>query len=105
MRELREWLNPLEQGELIFDEEPYKVYTVKPNTQPKLSYLVFDREITTETFKLYEPSTVKSSGRLYKGEGAIGLTAYYPYAKSTHLSLKDSEGNFYKEFQDANRRP
>ena len=78
VRELREWLNPLEQGELIFDEEPYKAYTVKPNTQPKLSYLVFNKEITTETFKLYEPSTVKSSGRVYKGEGAIGLTAYYP---------------------------
>lgn len=87
VRELREWLNPLEQGELIFDEEPYKAYTVKPNTQPKLSYLVFDREITTETFKLYEPSTVRSSGRLYKGEGAIGLTAYYPYAKAPSKKL------------------
>ena len=99
VRELREWLNPLEQGELIFDEEPYKAYTVKPNTQPKLSYLVFDREITTETFKLYEPSTVKSSGRVYKGEGAIGLTAYYPYAKapSKELSYYNSntkEGGF-----------
>lgn len=87
VRELREWLNPLEQGELIFDEEPYKAYTVKPNTQPKLSYLVFNREITTETFKLYEPSTVKSSGRIYKGEGAIGLTAYYPYAKAPSKEL------------------
>ena len=87
VRELREWLNPLEQGELIFDEEPYKVYTVKPNTQPKLSYLVFNKEITTETFKLYEPSTVKSSGRVYKGEGAIGLTAYYPYAKAPSKEL------------------
>lgn len=99
VRELREWLNPLEQGELIFDEEPYKVYTVKPNTQPKLSYLVFNKEITTETFKLYEPSTVRSSGRLYKGEGAIGLTAYYPYAKapSKKLSYYDpntKEGGF-----------
>lgn len=87
VRELREWLNPLEQGELIFDEEPYKAYTVKPNTQPKLSYLVFNKEITTETFKLYEPSTVRSSGRLYKGEGAIGLTAYYPYAKAPSKEL------------------
>lgn len=99
VRELREWLNPLEQGELIFDEEPYKAYTVKPNTQPKLSYLVFDKGITTETFKLYEPSTVKSSGRVYKGEGAIGLTAYYPYAKapSKELSYYNSntkEGGF-----------
>ena len=99
VRELREWLNPLGQGELIFDEEPYKAYTVKPNTQPKLSYLVFDREITTENFKLYEPSTVKSSGRVYKGEGAIGLTAYYPYAKAPSRLLpyydpKTKEGGF-----------
>lgn len=99
VRELREWLNPLEQGELIFDEEPYKAYTVKPNTQPKLSYLVFNKEITTETFKLYEPSTVRSSGRLYKGEGAIGLTAYYPYAeapskKLSYYNPNTKEGGF-----------
>lgn len=93
VRELREWLNPLEQGELIFDEEPYKAYIVKPNTQPKLSYLVFDREIVTETFKLYESSTVKSSGRIYKGEGAIGLTAYYPYAKAPSKELSYYESN------------
>ena len=97
VRELREWLNPLEQGELIFDEEPYKAYTVKPNTQPKLSYLVFDREITTETFKLYEPSTVKSSGRVYKGEGAIGLTAYYPYAKAPYKTIEDY--SVYKDIE------
>ena len=97
VRELREWLNPLEQGELIFDEEPYKVYTVKPNTQPKLSYLVFNKEITTETFKLYEPSTVKSSGRVYKGEGAIGLTAYYPYAKAPYKTIEDY--SVYKDIE------
>ena len=97
VRELREWLNPLEQGELIFDEEPYKAYTVKPNTQPKLSYLVFDREITTENFKLYEPSTVKSSGRVYKGEGAIGLTAYYPYAKAPYKTIEDY--SVYKDIE------
>ena len=97
VRELREWLNPLEQGELIFDEEPYKAYTVKPNTQPKLSYLVFNKEITTETFKLYEPSTVKSSGRVYKGEGAIGLTAYYPYAKAPYKTIEDY--SVYKDIE------
>lgn len=107
VRELREWLNPLEQGELIFDEEPYKAYIVKPNTQPKLSYLVFDREITTTDPErgendppvIYLPSIVTSSGRVYKGEGAIGLTAYYPYAKapSKELSYYDpntKEGGF-----------
>ena len=97
VRELREWLNPLEQGELIFDEEPYKAYTVKPNTQPKLSYLVFNKKITTEAFKLYEPSTVKSSGRVYKGEGAIGLTAYYPYAKAPYKTIEDY--SVYKDIE------
>ena len=57
-------------------------------SQPQLKYICFGRP--------GEP-------RVYKGEGTIQFTAYYPYAKSTHLSLKDSEGNFYKEFQDANR--
>ena len=114
VRELREWLNPLEQGELIFDEEPYKAYTVKPNTQPKLSYLVFNKEITTETFKLYEPSTVRSSGRLYKGEGAIGLTAYYPYAKAPYKTIEDysvykdiekKEFSHYRGYGQRHRQP
>ena len=60
---------------------------------------MFDKQITTETFKLYEPSTVRSSGRLYKGEGAIGLTAYYPYAKApskelSYYSPNTKEGGF-----------
>ena len=119
VRELREWLNPLEQGELIFDEEPYKAYMVKPNTQPKLSYLVFDREISTNDPKrnieagdppvIYMPSIVTSSGRLYKGEGAIGLTAYYPYAKAPfkiieEYAIKDEEGKIlhYAGYGDPN---
>ena len=97
VHELRKWLDPTQQGELIFDEEPYKAYTVKPNTQPKLSYLVFDREITTEDPErgeddppvVYLPSIVKSSGRIYKGEGAIGLTAYYPYARAPYKTIGD----------------
>ena len=88
LRKLRQTFTLKKIGRLIFDEAPYKYYMAKVVSQPQLKYICFGRP--------GEP-------RVYKGEGTIQFMAYYPYAKSTHLSLKDSEGNFYKEFQDANR--
>ena len=88
LRKLRQTFTLKKIGRLVFDEAPYKYYMAKVVSQPQLKYICFGRP--------GEP-------RVYKGEGTIQFMAYYPYAKSTHLSLKDSEGNFYKEFQDANR--
>lgn len=56
-------------GELIFDEEPYKVYFVKPSQPPSFSYICFDKE----------PGL-----RVYKGEGVINLIAYTPFARSRY---------------------
>ena len=88
LRKLRQTFTLKKIGRLVFDEAPYKYYMAKVVSQPQLKYICFGRP--------GEP-------RVYKGEGTIQFMAYSPYAKSTHLSLKDSEGNFYKEFQDANR--
>lgn len=88
IRKLRQTFTLKRIGRLIFDETPYKYYMAKVVSQPQLKYICFGRP--------GEP-------RVYKGEGTIQFTAYYPYAKSVHLSLKNSEGNFYKEFQDVNR--
>lgn len=67
-------------GELIFDEVPYKAYTVKIQTPPQLTYICFDD---------------KNGNRVYKGEGTIQFVAYYPYAKSVHKFLDDFDDFYY----------
>lgn len=65
-RKLRQWLNGKDRGELIFDEAPYKAYTVKIQSAPQLKTICFNED----------------GQRIYKGEGTIQFIAYYPYAKS-----------------------
>ena len=48
--------------ELIFDDEPYKVYYAKATGTPQLQYIPF------------------SSPRVYKGEGTFSFTCYDPFA-------------------------
>lgn len=73
LRKLRQVLGKKEPQDLIFDETPYKVYTVKANGQPNLSYVGFDDE----------------ESRVYKGEGEISFIAYYPFARSRYKYLED----------------
>lgn len=72
-RKLRQWLNGKDRGELIFDEAPYKAYTVKIQNAPQLKTICFN----------------KDNQRIYKGEGTIQFIAYYPYAKSVYKFLDD----------------
>lgn len=70
LRELKTWLNGKEMGDLWFSEAPFKVYTVKVTGKPSLKTLCFDKfDETTNTFQ-----------RIYKGEGSVVFTAYWPYA-------------------------
>lgn len=73
LRKLRQILGKKEPQDLIFDETPYKVYTVKANGQPNLSYVGFDDE----------------ESRVYKGEGEVSFIAYYPFARSRYKYLED----------------
>ena len=41
-RELRQWLNAKDIGELIFDEAPYKAYTAKIQNPPQLKTICFE---------------------------------------------------------------
>lgn len=75
LRDMINWLYSAEEHELIFDENPYKAYKVKINGEPTVSYVPFDTQ---------DPSV-----RIYKGEGQIVFTAYYPYATSTKRFLSD----------------
>ena len=57
--------------ELIFDDEPYKVYYAKVNGQPQLKYIPFQN---------YDSDLLGGTPRIYKGEGTINFICYDPFA-------------------------
>lgn len=77
IRRLRQVFNGKDIGEFIFDETPYKAYTVKVQNPPQLQFICFDKIVNSQV------------ERVYKGEGTISFIAYYPYAKSVKKFLQD----------------
>lgn len=73
LRQIKQWLGDKQLHDLIFDEVPYKVYTAKCTGMPQFNFLCFD----------------ENGGRVYKGEGSIEFTAYYPFARSRYKFLDD----------------
>lgn len=73
LRKLKQLLSKKEPQDLIFDEAPYKVYSVKCKDKPSLSYLCFDEDYH----------------RIYKGEGTINFIAYFPFARSRYKYIED----------------
>ena len=65
LRKLKQLCSSKEVGELIFDESPYKVYEAKVTGTPQLKTICFDGP---------------NGERIYKGEGTIQFTCFYPYA-------------------------
>ena len=59
--------------ELIFDERPYKYYMAKVTGTPQIRTICFDGE----------------EGRVFKGEGTLNFTCYYPFAKSRFKYLDE----------------
>ena len=74
-RKLRQWLNGKDRGELIFDEAPYKAYTVKIKDPPQLKTICF----------------MEDGKRIYKGEGTISFVAYYPFARGVYKFETDAK--------------
>ena len=62
-------------SDLIFDENPYKVYTAKITGMPSLKYICFN----------------ENDKRIYKGEGNIEFTCYWPYAHTPTPNTKISK--------------
>lgn len=71
MRRIQQTWGDKEIHELIFDETPYKVYMAKCTNMPQFNFLCFD----------------ENNQRVYKGEGSVEFTCYYPYAKSRYKFL------------------
>lgn len=78
-REMRNIFSGNTMGPLIFDEAPYKAYSVKLQSPPQLKYICFD----------------EGGSRIYKGEGTINFVSYYPYASSVHKFLDQYDDSLY----------
>lgn len=76
-RKLRQHFGDKGIHELIFDERPYKVYMAKSTGTPQLKTICFDGE-----------DKDGSPCRIYKGEGTLTFTAYYPFARSRFKYLE-----------------
>lgn len=91
-KEMKQWLNGKTVGNLWFAEEPYKVWTAKVTGQPSIKYICFDE---------YEDG---KKIRIYKGEGSVTFTSYYPYAHTpTYVELLDGTklpGNCFQSYQN-----
>lgn len=82
--------------DLIFDESPYKIYSVKCTGQPQLKYICFDQYFEKDQ----DGTIINKVHRVYKGEGTLQFTAYYPFARSRFhtlnekfkLTIKDLDG-------------
>ena len=68
LHNLRKWLNSKTVGDLIFDELPYKKYSVKIESTPQFKFICFD-DINGQ--------------RIYKGEGTINFVSYKSKARQT----------------------
>lgn len=83
-RELQQVFGTKELGKLVFDERPYKYYMVK-SSKPQLKYICFG----------------KDGERIYKGEGTLTFTAYYPFAKSVFKFLNEYSDKNKDEWKEA----
>jgi predicted phage tail component-like protein len=86
MREWKKFCSNKELSDLIFDEEPYKVYKAKITGSPVLKTIAFD----------------ENGQRIYKGEGTLEFTCYWPYAHTPDENTKVSthfisDGKFFDD--------
>lgn len=85
IRALRQWLSVKYECDLWFDELPYKVYKVKCTSAPQINFIAFD-----------EFNDVSNIGkRVYKGEGTVQFTAYYPWAYCAKKYIDEYSGGTY----------
>ena len=87
--ELKTHFGDKEIHELIFDETPYKAYRAKVTGTATIKYIPFNEGEGRE--------------RIYKGEGTIQFTCYFPFAKSKYKWLSESSDANKIEWAEASR--
>lgn len=87
-----EWNDKKIHG-LIFDEEPYKIYSAKITGMITIKHLCFEKTIN------------EKQERIYRGEGSITFTCYYPFARSRFPYVEDytisSVAEWCNDFEEA----
>lgn len=73
LKKLRNFLDGKYIRDLIFDERPYKIYSAKITGTTLAKYIAFD----------------DNGANIYKGEGSITFTCYFPYARSRYAWQED----------------
>lgn len=81
---LRKTFDGKDIKELIFDELPFKAYSAKVTGTP---------QIKTIPFSVMENGVVK---RVYKGEGSVTFTCFYPYAHTPDWYWKKTSNSYEK---------
>ena len=71
--------------DLIFDEAPYKVWSAKVTGSATMKHLCFE----------------ENEKRIYKGEGNITFTCYYPYAHTPKETKSGEDGRYLSSYSDA----
>ena len=85
LRRLRTVLGDKKIHPLIFDEMPYKVYQAKVTGNNTVKHLAFDHG---------------QGARIYKGEGSIQFTCYFPFARSRYRFEADYTLNNIPEWKE-----
>ena len=101
LRKIKQLLSTKGIHELIFDEEPFKVWDVQISGQPQFKFVAFDEGNIYESFgDTYNTYLTKYGKRVYKGEGTIKFICYDGFAHSPKNKkyLRD-----YPEWEYANR--
>lgn len=92
IRQLKQLFGDKKIHRLSFDEQPYKEYLVKCTETPQLKYIPFDDETEdteVEIEDIYSPGSAGQwKSRIYKGEGILTFTAYYPYARARAIDMQ-----------------
>ena len=73
-RQLKQIIGTKKMVQLIFDETPYKYYSVKSTGTSDLKYICFDDE---------------NNQRVYKGEGILSFIAYDPFGYARAQSISE----------------
>lgn len=87
LRKLKKAFAGKEMRELVFSEESDKVYMAKVTSQPNIKTICFDETYTVTTGEGEEAVTKTYTQEVYKGEGSVQFTAYWPYARDISASV------------------
>lgn len=117
--DMTQWLAAKTEGELTFDERPYKTYMGKINSTPTLNYVCFsetwEEEVGSKTLDMllggedsdesFTSQTI-NNGRVYKGTGKVQFTCFYPWAYAKYNTAADySSYNNINDWKDAAHMP